>query len=163
VICQACEKKPATVHFTEIKDGEKTALHLCDDCASQKGLTHGTLIPPLLASLVEGMHAATKGPELKCPKCAMTFDEFRSKGRLGCPHDYEAFEAELAPLVEKIHGAKRHAGRVPRSEPPASGGDDRLASLRRELAQAVRDEKYEDAAKLRDEIRRAEETSRGAV
>jgi protein arginine kinase activator len=163
MICQACEKKPATVHFTEIKDGDKTALHLCEECASQKGLTHGTLVPPLLASLVEGMQQAVKGPDLKCPQCGITFDEFRAKGRLGCPHDYEAFASELQPLIEKIHGAKRHAGRLPRGAPPASGREDRLASLRRELAQAVRDEKYEDAAKLRDEIRQVEEKARGAV
>ena len=163
MICQACEKKPATVHFTEIKGGEKTALHLCEECASQKGLTHGTLVPPLLASLVEGMQQAARGPELKCPQCGITFDEFRAKGRLGCAHDYEAFAAELDPLIEKIHGAKRHVGRLPQSEPAAPGRDERLVSLRRELAQAVRDEKYEDAAKLRDEIRRAEEKTRGAV
>jgi protein arginine kinase activator len=163
MLCQACEKKPATVHFTEIKGADKTALHLCEDCAGQKGLTHGTLVPPLLATLVEGMQAAARGPEMKCPKCGISFEEFRAKGRLGCPHDYEAFASELEPLVEKIHGAKRHAGRVPEGAPAPTGRRDRLVSLRRELAQAVRDEKYEDAARLRDEIRQAEEKARGAV
>jgi protein arginine kinase activator len=162
MICQACEKKPATVHFTEIKSGEKTVLHLCEECAGQKGLTHGGPIPSLLQSLVEGMVSATRGSETRCPECGITFEEFRSKGRLGCPRDYEVFEKELVPLLEKIHSAKRHAGRLPKGATPDTAREDRLLRLRRELTTAISEEKYEEAARLRDEIRTAEEALRGA-
>ena len=162
MICQACEKKPATVHFTEIKNGEKTVLHLCEECAGQKGLTHGGPIPSLLAHLVEGIQHASKGPETRCPQCGISFEEFRSKGRLGCPQDYEVFEKELAPLIEKIHSAKRHAGRLPQGAVPDTAREDRLLRLRRELASAVKEEMDEAAARLRDEIRTTEEALRGA-
>jgi protein arginine kinase activator len=161
MICQSCEKKPATIHYTEIKGGDKTVLHLCEECAGEKGLTHGNPIPTLLASLVEGMEKAGKAPEMKCPECGITFEEFRAKGRLGCPKDYDVFASELVPLLEKVHSAKRHAGRLPAGGAPDTARDDRLLRLRRELGTAVKEEKYEDAARLRDEIRRAEESARG--
>ena len=161
MICQACSKKPATIHYTEIKEGEKTVLHLCEECASEKGLTHGNPVPTMLASLVEGMEKASKGPDLTCTECGVTYEEFRAKGRLGCPKDYEVFASELVPLLEKVHGAKRHAGRLPEGRAPDTARDDRLLHMRRELGQAVKDEKYEEAARLRDEIRKAEEASRG--
>ncbi|HEY8506602.1 MAG TPA: UvrB/UvrC motif-containing protein, partial [Gemmataceae bacterium] len=73
---------------------------------------------------------------------------FQAAGRLGCPHDYEAFGTALAGLLERIHRADRHGGKVPRRHP---GGD---AELRRQLRRAVREERFEDAARLRDLIRR---------
>ena len=49
-----------------------------------------------------------------CPVCGITFFEFRSHGRLGCPHDYVAFKAQLEPLILNIHGEGEHAGKRPR-------------------------------------------------
>ena len=129
--------------------------------AGEKGLTHGNPVPTLLAKLVEGMEQASKSPDLKCPECGITFEEFRSKGRLGCPKDYEAFASELVPLLEKVHSAKKHVGRLPLGRAPDTAREDRLLRLRRELTQAVKDEKYEEAAKIRDEIHQNEEALRG--
>ena len=162
MLCQVCESKPATIHITEIKDGSKTVLDLCEDCAGEKGLTHGSPIPSLLASLV-GERQREAETDLRCPECGISFEEFRAKGRLGCPRDYEVFAKELAPLLEKIHGAQKHAGRLPRGLVPDAGREERLRRLRRDLARAVKDEQYEEAARIRDEIRAAEEALRGPV
>ena len=160
MLCQACESKPATIHITTIEEAAKTALHLCEDCASEKGVTDGSPIPSLLEKLVNEKQAPGQS-DARCPECGITWEDFRSKGRLGCPRDYEAFAKELAPLLEKIHGAKVHVGRLPQSGTLGTGGEERLRSLRRELARAVKDEQYEAAARLRDEIRIAEEALLG--
>jgi protein arginine kinase activator len=88
----------------------------------------------------------------------MTIDEFRQKGRLGCPRCYEAFRHELMPLLQRIHEAQSHTGRLPATMAEvAPAPDDRaLSDLRRRLEDAVRGERYEEAARLRDELRRAE-------
>lgn len=161
MLCQLCESRPATIHITEIVNDAKKVLDLCEECAQEKGLANGSgAFPSLLQSLVgERPAASTK----KCPECGVTFDEFRAKGRFGCPKDYEVFAEELAPLLEKIHNAKQHVGRLPAGAVPDAGRDERLRRLRRELARAVADEQYEEAARIRDEIRQTEEALRGAV
>jgi protein arginine kinase activator len=80
----------------------------------------------------------------------------------GCEHDYQTFEKDLAPLLQRAHdGATHHVGKVPRrAGGPAPAKPRRmvdLAKLRKELARAVEAEDYERAARLRDQIRREEE------
>src|SRR5207302_830190 len=82
--------------------------------------------------------------------------KFKAGGRLGCPQDYEVFQSALEPLLERIHRAHRHVGKVP---PHASADAVRqrdLIDLRLELRQAVEQEAYEEAAKVRDRIRALE-------
>jgi protein arginine kinase activator len=86
----------------------------------------------------------------------MTLRDFRQRGRLGCPKDYEIFGAQLRDLLERIHGASRHVGRSPNSDEAAILRRKRLDELQQELASAIRDEAYEQAAKLRDEIKSLE-------
>lgn len=165
-LCQHCKQNPATIHFTEIKDAEKRELHVCESCAQAQNITTGPLmaaLPPMLAGLVK----PTKGssaPAPRCPTCGITFAEFREKGRLGCPHDYEFFREGLEPLLEKIHGSTTHKGRLPRGAGAASAPrGDRLLRLRRELQAAVKAEQYETAARLRDEIRKTEQETETAA
>ena len=91
-----------------------------------------------------------------CPSCGISFKEFRAQGRLGCPHDYVAFEDELLPLLENIHGETEHGGKAPKRAPFSSQQQFQLIKLRSELRSAVDEERYEDAARIRDEIRQAE-------
>ena len=80
-----------------------------------------------------------------CPVCGITFYEFRSQGRLGCPHDYVCFQAQLEPLIVNIHGESEHVGKRPRQ--PAGGSEHRtqLIRLRREMKEAIDEEHYERA------------------
>jgi protein arginine kinase activator len=84
--------------------------------------------------------------------------EFRNGGRLGCPHDYDAFREDLVPLLESVHGETKHAGKAPRSRPRATTTHHELAALRKKLTVAVRGEKYEEAAEIRDRIKTLEST-----
>jgi protein arginine kinase activator len=157
--CQKCPKA-ATLHITEIlSEDQVEELHLCEDCAhkylyepNQKG--GGKPLGPVLEE-VEDLGPGVLNRE--CPVCGMKFIDFRNTGRLGCPHDYDAFREELIPLLENIHGETRHSGKTPRRLPQTRQTQSELVQLRKQLTQAIHREAYEEAAQLRDKIRRLEE------
>ena len=162
-VCQQCGENPATIHFTDIREDDRLEMHVCEACADAQGITTESSMPTMLASAVA---AASKSAEIEskeCPHCGMSFREFRRKGRLGCPRDYEVFEEVLGPMIAKMHGgADRHTGRLPRGQREIHNErPDRLLRLRRDLQEAIDHEQFEAAAQLRDEIIELEAEIRG--
>jgi protein arginine kinase activator len=160
VKCQRCSKT-ATVHLTDIVDGQKKELHLCQDCAEQQQLlTKQELNLPAILQTIIGQHLGQLNDELArltCPACGIKYMEFRAEGRLGCPHDYEVFRTGLEPLLQRIHRAERHVGKCPRRRgSPALQAE--LLELRTRLRAAIDAELYEEAARLRDLLRQKEAT-----
>jgi protein arginine kinase activator len=150
--CQACPKA-ATIQITELHSEENfEEFHFCDECA-QKYLYDSTPKKKAVPVVAPDVPAAS---DKQCEQCGTKFVDFRNSGRLGCPHDYQAFLAELLPLLESIHGATRHAGKTPRRPSPKVRAQE-LNKLRKDLQRAVVAEAYEEAAQLRDRIRRLEE------
>lgn len=131
--------------------------HLCEICAQTKDLPHtqspGTAVQANVWKLLQiTAEQKRRREELKCKGCGMSVDEFRSKGRLGCAECYEVFRGPIAELLERVHGAMQHIGRVPGLSDDDLERMQRLSELRRELDAAVREEAYESAAGIRDEI-----------
>ena len=155
--CQHCPN-PATVHLTKIVNKQKQELHLCQTCAEKHAAPATELsLSAILQSLI-GQHVSAVSEELSrlnCPTCGIKYMEFRSDGRLGCPADYEVFRAGLLPILQRIHRATRHVGKVPRRLAPENRAAE-LLKLRQELRRAVDAENYELAAQLRDLIRQKE-------
>ena len=167
--CLKCEKN-ATFHITELAGGEPQEVHLCEECAREY-LSAGEepaqdVVPALAGILAEQLAVGQTAEELArldqqaCPICGISFLEFRKQGRLGCPHDYTCFAAELEPLLTNIHGETQHVGKIPKRSPAGGRKQTRLIRLRREMKEAVAREEYEQASKLRDEIRLIEESLR---
>lgn len=170
--CQHCNH-PATFHITELTDAGVQELHLCQEHAAEYLLqaeqsSSGPSQPSSFGgALAQHLQVSQAGQELAeldesvCPVCGITFYEFRQVGRLGCPHDYVAFGRELEPLLMSVHGDVRHVGKHPKRH--VGGTDDRteLIRLRRELKEAVEQEAYEEASRLRDQIRELEEEVSG--
>ena len=92
----------------------------------------------------------------------MSYAEFRRTGRLGCASDYEVFREALLPLIERIHGAREHMGRVPQRSPEQARRASAVVALRRKLEEAVRSEDYEHAAQLRGQLRQLEKEAEDA-
>lgn len=170
MVCQSCGENPATFHLTEVPEdlGPKhpaKEVHYCEACAAAMGLSNDMSAGSLIANAVASVAAAAASSQLgeteglHCPHCGMTFQEFKRKGRLGCPRDYEVFSTPLEPMLQKMHACTnpRHRGRTPRGPFEVRNVvGDRLLQLRRELRDAVGSERYEEAARVRDEIRRIE-------
>ncbi len=163
MICQFCKKNVATVHLTELVDGKKQEIHLCEQCARKKGLSIKTHFS--LQDLLSGMMEREKEniPEellsTKCPSCGLTFREFRESGRFGCPRDYQVFREGLTPLLDRVHGSSKHVGKVPRKIDSDTAKARALLDLRNQLEEAVHREEYERAAELRDRIHAIEDES----
>lgn len=153
-VCQHCGENPATIHFTEIKDDDRIELHVCEECAAAQGITTESSVPSVLTQMVVAASRGASQPNLSCPHCGMTWKDFRKKGRLGCPHDYEVFETVLGPIIANMHGgADHHTGRLPiRTSAASLARSQRLVQLRKRQQEAVDGERYEQAARLRDEI-----------
>jgi len=168
--CQNCKKARATVHLTEIdpENAQPQETHLCEACARESGAS--TAKPALstlsltttLMSLQEKV-AKTRGGmsrAVTCDECGMTYQEFRVKGRLGCCRCYEAFEEGLAPLLEKVHGSSHYVGPSPgvgtQRERVSAAHEQELLEQQRRLTRLVKDEDYEEAARVRDRIRELE-------
>ncbi len=164
MLCDICNKNPATVHLTEIIDEQMNELHLCEDCARHKSaaMEQQFGLSDLLAGMADFEKPTNKEEELvttKCPSCGLTYADFKKIGRLGCGDCYNTFRKYLAPLLKRIHGSNQHIGKNPakakvavRSYKKKNG----LAELKIQLQKAIQQEAFEEAARLRDQIKAVE-------
>lgn len=167
MICQICNKRTANVHLTKVINGQKTELHLCEQCAKEKeglGIDKTSLVfeaPFSFSNILQGLMDFAGKDTLpysfhereKCSGCGLDFEEFRKTGFFGCSRCYETFGNRLGPIIKRIHGNTQHTGKVPKR----TGGIIRIKrdieKLKYELQKAVENEEYEKAAELRDRIR----------
>ena len=179
--CQKCNQI-AAVHLTEIvtdHDGTKRPMevHLCLAHAVEAGLVAAetevtteagapapeaadaglptAIVPAAPAPTGLTVVRNTPAPSDCCPVCGMSWQRFRQTGLMGCPHDYEVFEGRLLPLLKRAQeGAGQHAGKVPVALRQSSPVHEVLSlRLRRELQHALDAENYEQAARLRDQLK----------
>jgi protein arginine kinase activator len=161
IICELCKKQPATVHVTEISRSEQDSRvlqkHMCESCASSLELPSTPVViakgpPDIWKLLRQSAQKARAEGSLACPSCGMSLAEFRSKGRFGCPRDYEVFRGHIEPLLLRVHNAQAHRGRLPGRDELTRQRSQQISELRSKLEAAIREEAYESAARLRDEI-----------
>jgi protein arginine kinase activator len=159
MLCTICKEKPATVHLTQIVGDKMQKLDLCEDCAKTKGINDPTSFGLADLDLVLGLGAsqqleqAAGGVELKCPRCGFTQADFKKSGRLGCPECYRTFAEGLAGLLKTMHKGTRHTGKAPEALRATRENAGLLKTLQAKLAKAIKDENYEQAAQVRDEIK----------
>ncbi|MEA3306151.1 MAG: UvrB/UvrC motif-containing protein [Candidatus Omnitrophota bacterium] len=162
MLCDICGKNEATVHFTEIINDRITKLHLCEGCAKHKGeeMEEHFGLADLLAGLADlgAPVEAVKDKKLKCPSCGLTYSDFKKIGKMGCGRCYDTFKIYLVPLLKRIHGSDTHAGKAPRKKRKTEKRKKTSAEeLKRQLKRAVELEEFEEAARLRDEIKKYEQ------
>ncbi len=173
--CTNCKKNEATVFYREVINGKETKYALCPDCAAEMEKKNGPFFSKfempdmshmfdfdfpdvfgggLLGGLLGGsLPEKTRRNAKRCPKCNATFDEICNEGKAGCPECYEVFKEEFAPTLGRLHGNSVHRGRAPAGLKAEKSRENEVASLEKQLKKAVSDEKYEDAAVLRDRLR----------
>ena len=169
MLCQQCKQRPATTHIKRVVNGHAEEFHLCPDCARESGLFEAGLMPELglhLSDLFSGFLGSSVQQNLpmqqaRCGFCGSSLPEIVKSGRVGCAQCYETFYPQLEPTLQRIHGSLEHTGKTPEDGNPDLRArrekEQTLADLRAKIAEAIKEENYEEAAKLRDEIRRAEE------
>src|SRR5690625_4585298 len=162
--CQRCEQNEATMHYTQVVNGEKTEVHLCNQCADKEGYmnfhNNGLSIHQFLTSMfpfdqpMSQKQSIQSHTTLQCDHCGLTYDEFRNKGKFGCNHCYEAFEPYLNPIFKRVHsGNERHVGKIPKRAGGNLHKQREMDKLKHELVQLIEKEAFEDAAQVRDRIK----------
>jgi protein arginine kinase activator len=145
------------VHLTQIAGEKVQKVDLCEECARQKGVNDPAGFS--LADLLLGLGASNEieqsagGAIVKCPHCGFTQTDFKKSGRLGCPACYTTFAEGLEGLLKTMHKGTRHAGKVPAALRHTRDVSDKLKALQKKLSKSIEEEDFEQAAKLRDEIK----------
>jgi protein arginine kinase activator len=161
MLCDSCRERQAVINLTQVEHDSKVTLHLCEQCAQDKGVETGvTVLKSPLGGFITAMGKGaanvlpTAADGLRCASCGATLKDFRESGRLGCAQCYEAFDGHLRDLLRRLHGSSQHVGE--RYVPPGEGDADprhHLLDLKEQLRRAVENENFELAAELRDRIR----------
>ncbi len=163
-----CQKKEARVHLTDVKEGKIKKVDLCEECAKAKNIEDpaGFALADLLLGLGASEDLAgptAQGAEVACPSCGFTQADFKKTGRLGCPACYDTFKDGLGGILKTMHKGTRHTGKIPRALALGREIQDRIKALQRNLDEAVAVEDYEQAARLRDQIRALKDDPGAAV
>lgn len=159
MICDDCRERDAVVQYTAVRDNAVVQLHLCEQCAAERGVeTTVNTLPkhPLGEFLQQVQQQVVSAPtdSLRCTFCGSTMADFRATGRWGCARCYNQFEGGIRDLLRRVHGHSRHIGRnyqAPRSETIEKAAV--LGELRERLRRAIDGEQFEQAAELRDRIK----------
>ncbi|HHI81252.1 MAG TPA: hypothetical protein ENK02_14910 [Planctomycetes bacterium] len=163
--CQICNQKEAVIHRLERVGSEWVQWHLCESCSALS-----TKQPPkegLLEKLGESFDAQSVVPhprplaeeqeEDACPGCGMTKETFFEVRRFGCARCYDTFLDFLPAYLERIHEDNRHMGKIPGRPKGEPIPPLELKRLQDRLNKAVAEERYEDAALYRNQIRKLQE------
>lgn len=179
MLCENCGKKEANVRYSENINGVKKEMHLCEECSRKLGITDkmdfrmssldfsnffGSFLEDF--STPDFMPLLNEVKQIKCNSCGSSFEDIINTGRYGCANCYDVFEDRMDPILKKLQGANRHNGRLGKisdnnikfdkkdEEKAEKKSDNKLEKLQEDLNQAIKEERYEDAAKIRDEIKK---------
>ena len=186
MLCQNCGKNEVTFRYTQVINGVKKEMNLCDKCARELGLKDINFNMPISFSSFlsdffneynDNLLPSFIGTEAKkCNSCGTTFEDFINSGEFGCSDCYDVFENRISPILKNLQGANRHMGRGYRKimseidnknkeqnvkETTNKGQkESKLEKLQKDLQKAIKDERYEDAARIRDEIKEMENSKK---
>lgn len=159
MLCHVCQLNKATVHLTQIIDGNIKKVDLCEGCSKQKGVEDptGFSLTDLLLGLGSEKQEEQEDTEVKnhlhCASCGYSEFELNKNGRVGCPNCYKVFKEGLEQLLKTMHKGVKHSGKVPVKLQAKRDYHLRIHALEERLNEAVLSERYEEAATLRDELK----------
>lgn len=170
--CSHCHEKEANTHIKRIINGKKEEMYLCEECARELGVMNEFDFEPLTMDSFFGNLLGAGAAALnslagveRCNYCGSSFNDIINSGKVGCAHCYDRFEDKLAPSIEKLHGRTRHVGKhvtyteePDKSESKADSREEKpsemseIDRLKADLQTAVKEQRFEDAAQIRDKI-----------
>ncbi|AYD39224.1 excinuclease [Clostridium fermenticellae] len=167
MLCDFCKKNEATVHITRVINGVKQEFNLCEKCAHEN--TEFNFVPQVdffsspftFQNVLSGMmdyisnsnNATQRNFNVTCSKCNLNFEEFKRTGLLGCSDCYKNFGSTLIPVIKRVQGNLEHTGKIPKRIGNNIICRKKIEQLKHELQKCIENEEYEEAAKIRDEIK----------
>ena len=158
--CEKCGKYEATTHIRSVIGGVIREYNLCSECAASEGYGttgHNSLAGMLASMLNEFVPSGINENTVRCSVCGASFSDIAKSGKVGCADCYRTFQGDLLPYLKRVHGSTKHTGKVPVSAPiVVVDNSETIDKLRMELNRLVSEEKYEEAAVVRDKIKKLE-------
>lgn len=162
--CRLCSN-PGTVLRTEFVNGHIEQFFYCRPCAESCGVLSGETLPP--SGVIPGLqlefdlksHLGDLLPPslLECPHCGWSSGELRKYQRVGCAGCYEFFKEDILVLLSHRHPSVSHSEVAPQTpKAPLPTPEIDRSKLQALLDKALKEERYEDAARLRDALRDGE-------
>ena len=173
--CERCGQREANFSYYENINGYTKEMHLCEKCSQELGLGNIKFNMPMdFSNFFGDFIEEFKTPEfmplfndekqLKCEQCGYTFEDIIKTGKFGCGNCYDTFADKIEPIIKKIQGSSQHIGRLGKISEnkidikPEKEEDKKeltqIEKLKEDLKKAIQEERYEDAAKIRDEIKK---------
>lgn len=167
--CSHCHSNDANTHIKQVINGKREELFLCDKCARELGVMDSFNIDPfsidsflgdsffgnLLGAGVSALNSLT-GID-RCTSCGSSFNDIINSGKVGCADCYNKFEDKLSPSIEKLHGKAKHIGKMVtytvENDDKAPNPISEIDSLKADLKLAIQEQRFEDAAVIRDKIK----------
>lgn len=167
MLCQNCGKREATTHIKRVVNGETTQSHLCSECAQSLGYDNffdsfSLNIPNIFSSFFGDTAFALPGSKTeRCEKCGSSFEDIVSTGMVGCADCYKKFFDRLLPSIQRIHGRAKHSGSAPQNVKQQISREktpeEKIADLQSQMQKEIESQNFEQAAVIRDEIKKLKE------
>ena len=164
MLCEACHKNDATVFYRQSVNGNSSERHLCADCAKKENLLQDGVFAGFgnignfgnagaFGELNRMMERLWREPfagiaSIPFGGLRMLSDE--------SPVNYQHLREGLQPFFEKEETGAAPAEKAEANNPEVTRAAQELAEMKSKLSDFVAAERYEEAAKLRDEIKSKE-------
>jgi protein arginine kinase activator len=165
MVCEKCKVNPATVRVVRVINGVKQELNICESCAkayqgfSMLGdtkLDSPFTFQNVLSGLVDYINQSStsqRNTEEACPKCGMPYSEFKKNGLMGCSDCYRSFASIVTPVIKRVQSNTDHIGKLPLKSGKLIMEKKLMDKLKEQLQKSILNEEFEEAAKIRDQIR----------
>jgi protein arginine kinase activator len=164
MLCERCHKRLATLRYSEVIDGKAIVRNICQNCLNEiqgnasTGFEMSGAAPTPRHDLFQRMATDRLARHIVCSGCGLELADALHRGVLGCPVCYDSFTDHLPNVLRGIQPGLRHRGKTPSRDASREQLHMQLQTKRALLRSALKTENYEDAAKLRDEIKALEST-----
>lgn len=160
MLCQKCQKRAANIQFTQVINGKKHVVYLCENCVKEEGkLNIGSPISinDFFSGIIGMSYRApvkAANPQVICNTCKMSYDEFKKTGKVGCADCYKTYGEKLTPLIKRLQGNVQYNGKIPERIYSKVKVSREIRKLKEQLNICIKNEEYEKAAQIRDEIKK---------
>lgn len=156
--CDKCGKQ-SVYRSTLIVNGVSQTTNLCQDCAIKEGVfaSEPTSLFDEFFSPFVGFMPFERVEDIVCPVCKISLKQFKTTGKLGCANCYDVFSKEISKIIGKIAPHTEHKQEsLTKLKAKKLTAEEKIVELKQELAQAVKEERYEDAGKIKKQIQKLE-------
>ncbi|MBM3707437.1 MAG: hypothetical protein FJW69_03705 [Actinobacteria bacterium] len=171
MFCEFCKINEANVHLIKVVNDNIEKLNLCVDCLKNINFfpeeDFFNDLTKILSKIFEvdikiidksensKLFDFSNGVEnKKCSFCGIDLNTIKAIGKVGCANCYREFKDVFIPIIKAIHGSTEHRGRIPLQSSKKIKIENELKDLKYRLKEEITVENFEEAARLRDTIKK---------